>query len=116
MSLDSHLIHRCVIARSIVTGEDPLGGPGAETTQTVYSGPCRYVEREERIAGSDRAEVTIVKRLVLLLPLMADVKEQDRVTSITADGGPVGGVHRITSVLQRRSGSLHHKSVELERI
>lgn len=116
MAIEAHLIHSCRIERDTVTGEDPLGGPGPVVTATVYTGPCRYVEKAERIAGSDRAEVTIVKRLVLLLPWAAAVQEQDRVVSITADGEPVPGIHRITAVLRRRSTSLHHKSVELERV
>jgi hypothetical protein len=117
MSLDAHLRQTCVIVRDTPGGEDAYGGPGPVTTTTVYTGMCRYVEKSERIFSTDRSQVTIVTRYLLLLPESArDVEELDRVESVTMDGVAIAGPHRVTAVMMRRSNALHHMSVELERI
>lgn len=117
MSLDAHLRQSCVIVRDTPAGEDAYGGPGPAATTTVYEGSCRYVEKSERIFSTDRSQVTVSTRYLLLLPESArDVAELDRVESVTMDEVTIAGPHRVTAVLMRRSNALHHMSVELERI
>jgi hypothetical protein len=117
MSLDAHLRQTCVIVRDTPAGEDAYGGPGPAATTTVYEGNCRYVEKSERIFRTDRSEVTVVTRYMLMLPAAAsEVRELDRVESVTMDGVTIAGPFKVSPVIARRGRALHHLSIDLEKL
>ena len=117
MSLDAHLRQTCVIVRETVVDEDAYGGPGAVVTTTVYQGNCRYVEKSERIFSTERSEVVVATRYMLMLPATAgEVRELDRVESVTMDEVVIAGPFKVSPVVARRGRALHHLVFDLEKL
>ena len=117
MSLDSLLIHSCVIERDPTNGEDLFGNaPKDLTPELIYSGKCRLVEKQDSVL-TERGDRTVVTIYKLILPAMAAVLERDRVVSVTIeDGNVVKDAYTIKSVAIRRGRNRSHLSVDLERI
>ena len=116
MSLESHLIHSCVIVRDLPTGEDVLGNPVKQRTEAVYSGICRLVESSERVWNDELKTASKVTVYKLLLPCSASVLERDRIQEIMLeDGSRLDGFFAVKSALVRRTSHASHLSITLER-
>ena len=117
MSLDSQLIHTCLITRPRTQGEDLHGNaPSGQDDLLAYSGQCRLVEKTERVLRDtgDRTAVTIYK---LILPPEADVREKDDVKSITLeDGSVLENAFVVNAVMARRSTQTALQSIDLVRV
>lgn len=117
MSFESHLIHTCVIKRDTETAENRLGGPGTVTTETIYSGVCRLVEKVQRVYESETASLAAVTVYKLMLPLTAAVLERDRVTKVTLeDGTELEDAFVLKQGLRRRRAAVAFLSIDLERV
>ena len=116
MSIDSQMIHSCVIIRDLQTSEDALGNPVKQTNVPVYSGICRLVESQERVWNDELGTASKVTSYKLFLPSGADLRERDRIQEIVLeDGSKLTNYFALKSVLVRRSNRISHLSVELER-
>lgn len=116
MSLESLMIHTCVIVRDSRTGEDPLGNPVKQSSAAVYSGMCRLVEKQERVWSDERGTASKVTTYTLLIPCGVAIQERDRITEIDLeDGSKLVDFFAVKAALVRRTRSASHLSVSLER-
>lgn len=116
MSFDSHLIHTCTILRNTETAEDRFGGPGTQSSVTVYTGVCRLVEKQQRVYSSENAQLVAVTVYKLFLPVNALVQDHDLVSSIALeDGIELENAFVIKQFLNRRANVKRFISVDLER-
>lgn len=117
MSLDSHMIHTCVIMRDSATSEDPLGNPVKSTSIEIYSGICRLVEKEERVWDDERGSASKVTTYKLLIPCGVEIQERDRIKEIALeDGNKLEDFFAVKSAIVRRSRAASHLSINLERV
>ena len=76
---------RCATERDTASADtDPYGAPVTTVTtltQPLTSAPCYWQSRAERFVA-DGDKVVAVATHMLLLPLGADIRENDRVTSV----------------------------------
>ena len=119
MSFDSQLIHSCTIERDPVYGEDSHGNPlTGQDPQLVYSGRCRYTEKDEK-TWSDEKNALITNTVVRLwIPQGIEVVESDRLKSVTLEDGTVlMDAFVIRKVLPRRNRTMvAFQTLELERV
>lgn len=126
MSIRGRMIHSCLIERATTT-RDEFGELTADwaNASTVYSGICRFHERQETMPLPEET-LQIVTTYKLLLPGEIDVEpgddEQaegstDRVTTITLEDGSQVGPFEILEVNKRRgSRSVELTALDLEEI
>lgn len=116
MSIESLMIHTCVIVRDSQTGEDPLGNPVKQSSAAVYSGMCRLVEKEERVWSDERGTASKVTTYTLLIPCGVVIQERDRITEIELeDGSKLEDFFAVKNGIVRRTTSASHLSIRLER-
>ncbi len=116
MSLDRLMIHTCVIVRDSQTGEDPLGNPVKQRTETVYSGICRLVEKQERVWSDELGTASKVTTYTLLIPGGVVIQERDRIKEIVLeDGSKLEDSFAVKAALVRRKRNASHLSISLER-
>lgn len=111
-----HLIHSVTLERA--TAQADGYGNRKKTWATLATGvKGRLVIGAQQVMSNDLAEYAIVTTYKLLLPAGTDVREGDRVQSVTLeDGVTENGPYSVASVLPRRSRSLHHITLLLERV
>jgi len=117
MSMESNMIHTCVIERTIVEDENPLGGPGSSTVVTVYSGICRLVEKAQRVKNDETATWEVIAVYKLFLPAGLNLQDRDNVASITLeDATELVNAFKVTQSLTRRGLIARFISVDLEKV
>jgi hypothetical protein len=118
MSFDSQLIHSCTIERDITAGEDACGDPlTGQDPQLVYSGPCRFTEKDEKAWSTEKNALQVVTVIRLWVPGQYQVLERDRVKSVTLEDGTVlVDAFWTKKVLARRNrGQVVFQTLELDR-
>jgi hypothetical protein len=99
------LTHRCMIERAANTASlDEWGAPDPADWQPHLSDqPCRTWATAGREAVTDTTTLVVAEDIRLILPVDADVTEQDRVVSVTSRSVTIQeGPLSIRAVLQRR--------------
>jgi hypothetical protein len=117
MSFDSQLIHTCTIERDPSNGEDLRGNaPVDQRPELVYSGPCRLVEKSEKVK-KEMGEWTVVTVYKLFVPTGSTFTKRDRVKKIVLeDGALLEDAFTITESLTRRRPSGAFLSISLEKV
>lgn len=82
------MVHRASLQRNMTTGTDRLGQPAAPSWSTVEELACRAWNRR-REAVRDGEKVVTVQSLRAAFPKDADIREGDRLASITNRRGTV---------------------------
>ncbi|CAK0773865.1 conserved hypothetical protein [Gammaproteobacteria bacterium] len=117
MSIASHFIHTCTVKRAHQQEESVLGNPVETLFDDVYSGPCRLVVKEDKIWSSETKSLERATSYQLLLPPGADVKERDTVAVVVLETGEeLKDAFTMKSIYLRRSSTVNHISVTLERV
>lgn len=116
MPIESHFIHTCTIQRATET-EDAYRNK-VEVWATVASNvPCRLVEKQQRLANSERVESMVVTTHLLLVGSETNIVERDRVSQVRLDDGTiVNSTFSVKSLVMRRANALHHKSAALVKV
>ncbi len=115
MSLRSHLIHTCVIARRTPTGETDSHGNPAYAWVEGEPTACRLVSRQMWNAEGVAADVTAAGQYRVLLPAGTALSVGDRLT-VTADGVTLPQRYRVEGVLPRRARTQHHVTALVEAV
>lgn len=116
MPIDSHLIHRCDVARA-TEAEDEYNETVRVFAPHLSSVACRLVEKQEREAPSEMAEGALITIYLLLLPAGTDITEDDQISSITFEDGTTDEhVYTVESIATRRARTARHVSAQLERV
>lgn len=119
MSFDSQLIHTCTIERDLTAGEDACGDAlTGQDPQLVYSGPCRFTEKDEKVWSSERNALLAVTVIRLWVPASVAASESDRLKSVTLEDGTVlTDSFFVKKVLPRRNRTMVlFTTLELERV
>lgn len=111
--LDSHLIHRCAIQRATRT-LDAYGNAVETWSDAATNVACRLVAKTKTVFVGEQAEKAVIVTHTLLVRRDADLRDRDRISQVTYEDGTVETrTFAVESLLNRRSGSLHHKSAAL---
>ena len=82
MGARARMTMRCATERDTASADDdPYGAPVTTLTQPLTSAPCYWQSRAERFVA-DGDKMVAVATHTMLLPLGADIHENDRVTSV----------------------------------
>ena len=114
MTARSRMTHRALVERGTSPGVDDYDNPQpAEWATHIAALPCFLYGSTEREAVTDE-RTAVVSDLKLMVPLSADVTEQDRINQIVDRRGTViePGTLHVEEVLYRRS----HRLVTLSRV
>ena len=114
MSARSRMTQRALVQRSVSPGNDDYGNPLPGTWSThIEALPIWLYASTEREAVSEET-TAVVADLKAMVPLDADVTEQDRIAGITDRRGTViePATLGIETVLYQRS----HKQLSLSRV
>lgn len=116
MGVDSHFIHRCTVERFTSLGRDGLKAEQKDWRSWEVGMPCRFVEKEQRVADSALAERPTTTIYLLLFGARRDVKAKDRIVNIVLQDGTVDvGPYTIENILRRRARATRHLSARLEK-
>lgn len=98
-TVEDHFNYECLVELSVEGVVDEAGHPTV-TWETLYEGPCSYIEKASReIVG---AENVVLVDARVILPANLAVSEGDRVTTVTSpDAVVVASNLNIQSVLDR---------------
>jgi hypothetical protein len=114
MSARSRMTQRALVQRSTSPGEDDYGNPlpGSWATH-IAALPCWWYGSTEREAV-DEETTAVVTDIKVMVPLSADVTEQDRIAGIVDRLGTtvLPGILGIETVLRLRS----HKQLTLSQV
>lgn len=114
--MDAHLLHRCTVQRATVTA-DPYGNDVRNWADWLTDVHCRLVIRSQRAADSSLAQEPVVSEYRLFLPPHTDVREGDRIADLTLeDGSAVAETFSVEMILPRRSRTMRHITLQLERV
>jgi hypothetical protein len=116
MGIDAHFLHRCAIQRPAVTGQDAYNNDVTQTATAAAGIPCRLVMKTQAILSDDRVQRVAVTRYMLLLPAGTDVREGDKVIDLVLEDGTRQSPFRVKAILPRRGQTMHHVTLELERV
>lgn len=108
------MTQRALVQRHTSPGNDDYDNPLPATWAThVEALPCWLHASTEREAVTDES-TAVVTDLKAMVPLSADITEQDRIASITDRRGVVieSGILGIETILNQRS----HKALTLSRV
>lgn len=114
MTARSRMTQRAHVIRETAGATDDYGNPAPGSWAThIPSLPCWLYGSTEREAVSEE-RVAVVADLKLMVPLSADVTEQDRINGITDRIGTVieSGVLGVETVLRKRT----HQQLTLSRV
>jgi hypothetical protein len=119
VSASAHFIHTCDVERFVSVGRDGLKAEKKDWRAQEAEMPCRFVEKQQRVADSALAERPTITTYTLLFGAARDVRAKDRIVNIrvrraggeaeTIDAGP----YTIDSVLTRRARHARHRSAIL---
>lgn len=106
------MVHRASLQRNTTTDTDRFGQPAAPSWSTVETVACR-AWNTRRDAVRDGAKVVTVQSLRAAFPSSADVREGDRLASITDRRGTVlhAGPLQVEQIVWQPT----HLEVHLER-
>lgn len=114
VSVAAHYMHKADVERFTSLGKDGLKAEKKDWRLWEDDLPCRFVEREERVADSALAERPTITTYLLLFGPGRDVKAKDRIVNIRYEDGTVDpGPYTIDSILVRRARAARHQSARL---
>ncbi len=121
MSLDSLLIHTCVIENPAVGSTNAYNNAVTKYVLPLENVRCRLVESNEPMQTElriDEVSEGVIKSVYkLMVRGDVDLQEKAKISSVTLeDGTVISDVFEVVSVLNRHGRSLHHKTATLERI
>ena len=108
------MTQRALVQRATVAGDDDYGNPLPQTWATHLAAlACWLYGSTEKEAVSEEA-TAVVTDLRLMVPLTADVTEQDRISGVKDRRGTVieAGILEIDTVLRKRT----HLQLSLTRV
>ena len=106
------MVHRAQVERNTTTAQDRFGQPAAPTWTAQETLPCRgWTTRRQAVRDGQKS--VVLHDLKAAFPLSADVREGDRLTSITDRLGAVvyAGPLMVEEIVRRST----HREVRLER-
>ena len=112
MAARARMTMRCSTERQANTGAlTPFGQPVTGRVEPLTSGPCYWQAKTERFIA-DGTKVAAIASHIMLMPLAADILEQDHVLRIKDRRGRVlkDGRLRVMTVLDLED----HKEISLE--
>ena len=117
MSLDSQLIHMCVIENPTVGSTNAYNNAVPAYALPLENVRCRLIEDQELVKTDEVSEGYVKSVYKLMVLGNVDLQEKAKISSVTLeDGTVISDKFEVASLLVRRGRQAHHKTATLERI
>ena|SRR5688572_2709987 len=117
MSLDSHLIHTCVIENPASGSTNVYNNAKKAYEQPITDVRCRLIEDRETIISTETQQSVIRTVYTLIVLSHVNISERAQISLVTLeDGTQLIDKFVVNELLTRRGRNSHHKTAVLERI